>query len=295
MHDALHTRCGRIVLAGRPNTGKSTLLNALVGTKLAIVSSKPQATRQPVVGVHTDGHIQIVFVDPPGLLHPAYLLQETMAEYAGNAIRSADAVLYLHRATHGTPPPLGSLVSPDALHEKPVATVLTFADRLKSHERTSSDPDTLFVGTPKGLGVDAVLAWCRRHVPAAPFQYEPDDVSAQPVRFFAAEFVRQAAFDSLHEELPYAVATEVDEFREGSDPLYIRVAIYVERESQKGIVIGQGGQTIKHIGRLARREIERLLGQRVFLDLRVKVLPRWRKSANLLRQLGFAPPKPRSS
>jgi GTP-binding protein Era len=295
MSDMVSTRCGRIVLAGRPNAGKSTLLNALVETKLSIVSAKPQATRQSVIGVRTDDDTQLIFVDPPGLLDPQYLLQAAMADEAENALRGADAVLYLHRVIEGPPPPLISLVPSSLVDGKPVATVLTFADRIPANKRSSGDPDTVFVGTPKGLGLQMVLRWCRDHVSRAPFQFATDDVSTQPVRFFAAEFVRQAAFDCLHEELPYAVATAVDEFREGSDPLYIRVAIYVERESQKGMVIGQGGRTVKRIGRLARKDIEQLLGQHVFLELRVKVLPRWRKSANLLRQLGFTPPIPRSS
>lgn len=288
------TRCGTIVLAGRPNAGKSTLLNALVGEELAITSPKPQSTRLPVIGIRTDDDTQLIFIDPPGLLDPGYPLQASMLRAAVDALRGADAVLYLHPATEATPPPpLSTLLPPGALGDTPVATVRTFADQLPSDQLPAGDGDTLAVGTPKGTGIGAVLDWCGRQVPAGPFRYPADDISTQPVRFFAAEYVRQAAFAALHDELPYAVAAEVDEFREGSNPLYIRVIVHVERESQKGIVIGEGGRTVKRIGRLAREAVERLLGQRVYLELWVKVLPNWRKSRGMLRRLGFTPPEPR--
>src|SRR5207247_136790 len=163
------TRCGNVVLAGPPNVGKSTLLNALVGEHLAIVSPKPQSTRLPVVGLLTRADAQFIFTDSPGLLEPEYRLPEAMRAAALPA---------------------------------------------------SPDPD-------------------------GPFHYGPDDLATQPSRFFAAEFVREAAFELLHEELPYSVAVEIDEFREGAAPVYIRAVVYVERDSQKGIVIGAGGRTIK--------------------------------------------------
>jgi GTP-binding protein Era len=124
-------------------------------------------------------------------------------------------------------------------------------------------------------------------LPEGPFHYDPEDIGTQPLRFFAAEFIREAAFELLHEELPYSVATEIDEFREGVEPVYIRAVLYVERDSQRGIVIGEGGRTIKALGAAARAKIESLLGRRLFLDLHVKVLPKWRRDVASLRRLGY--------
>jgi len=296
MPEALDTRCAVIALAGKPNSGKSTLLNAIVGAKLAITSPKPQSTRQPVVGIHTEGATQLVFVDPPGLLdEPRYLLQQAMMEQVTDALRGADAILYLSTLADGPPPPLEQLVPADALKRQPVATVLTGADLVPQRERPAVEPPTFLVGSPTGEGVQEVLGWCREQARPGAFRHDPDDVSTQPLRFFVAEFVREAAFELLDEELPYALAAEVDEFREHSDPVYIRVTVHVERESQKGIVIGSNGRTIKQLGALARQRIENLLGERVYLDLWVKVLPKWRRSPQRLREFGFPLPGTRST
>jgi GTP-binding protein Era len=284
-------RCGVIVLAGRPNAGKSTLLNALVEQPLAIISSKPQSTRLPVIGIRTEDDTQLIFVDPPGLLEPSYALQRSMLSVVVDTIESADAVLYLHPITDGPPPALETLLSKSGLEARlPTrrATILSQADRAPGR-RDPSQADFV-VSAETGEGIENLLRWCRAAVPERAFRYPPDDVSAQPVRFFAAEYVREAAFAHLEEELPYAVAAEVDEFREGSDPLYIRIAIHVERASQRGIVIGAGGRTIRAIGTDARRRIEQLLGQPVYLDLWVKVLPNWRSRPQALRRLGFPVP-----
>jgi GTP-binding protein Era len=148
--------------------------------------------------------------------------------------------------------------------------------------------DVLAVSAVTGAGLDALLAALRAHIPEGPFHYDPDEIATQPMRFFAAEFIREAAFEQLHEELPYSVACEIDEFREGAEPVYIRAVVYVERDSQKGIVIGEGGRTIKALGAAARGKIETLLGARVFLDLHVKVLPKWRRHEPSLKRLGYA-------
>lgn len=294
MQDPPETRCGTIVLAGRPNVGKSTLLNALVGTDLAITSPKPQSTRQPVVGIRTDGSVQLIIIDPPGLLEPHYLLQRTMVDEAVDMVRRADAILHLERADEVPGPALAALLPSGALGGRPVATVVTAVDLVAHPQRPRATSPTFCVNARAGDGLEKLVTWCAAHVPVAPFRYHPDDVSSQPVRFFVEEFVREAAFEQLHQEMPYSVAARVDEFREGSDPLYIRVTLFVERASQKGMVIGEGGHTIKRLGAAARRRIESLLGHRVYLDLWVKVLPRWRKSPELLRQLGFRVPTVRS-
>ena len=289
------TRCGAVALAGVPNAGKSTLLNALVGTRLAIVSEKPQSTREPVIAVVTEGDTQLIMVDPPGLFEPQYPLQESMRSQAVDALAKADAVLYLHPVTEGEPPPLQSLLPEDMVVTTPVLTVLTKADLSPTDRSTATLPDRLPVSALTGRGLAELRAWCRAHVPETPFRHPPDDISVQPVRFFVTEFVREAAFEILREELPYAIVAEVDEFREHSEPVYIRVMLYVERPSQKGMVIGSRGRTINALGTLARDRIETLLQQRVYLDLWVKVLPKWRQSPPMLHRLGFPLPTTRNA
>lgn len=283
------TRCGTVVLAGRPNVGKSTLLNALVGEPLAIISPKPQTTRLAVVGLRTSERAQLIFVDPPGLLDPSYPLHDGMLEEAHRALRQADAMLYLHPADEAPPPPLADVVGKTLPHV-PVLTVLTKADRIPSRDRPPATDALLPVSARSGEGLEALVMWCEAHVPPGAFRHDPDNLSTQPLRFFAAEFVREAAFTRLGEELPYALATEVDEFREHSTPVYIRVTLYVERESQKGMVVGKQGRTIRRIGADARQRLEQFLGQPVYLDLWVKTLPKWRSSPAALRRFGFLKP-----
>lgn len=278
------TRCGTVVLAGRPNVGKSTLLNALVGEHLAIVSPKPQSTRMPVVGLLTKDDAQFIFTDSPGLLEPEYPLHEAMRAAALRAIDDAEVVAYLHPLSEYPAPPLAKVARLERAPRAPVVTVYTKSDLA----RGVPDPDVLAISAVSGAGLDTFLAALRTHLPESPFHYDPDELATQPMRFFAAEFIREAAFEQLHEELPYSVACEIDEFREGAEPVYIRAVLYVERESQKGIVIGEGGRTIKALGAAARAKIETLLGQRVFLDLHVKVLPKWRRHDPSLKRLGYA-------
>ena len=279
------TRCGTIVLAGRPNVGKSTLLNALVGEHLAIVSPKPQSTRLPVVGLLTKDDAQFIFTDSPGLLEPEYRLHVAMRAAALRAIEEAEVIAYLHPLPEYPAPPLAQVAGLERPPRSPILTVYTKAD-LAPH---ISPPDALTISATAGTGLGALLAALRERLPEGPFHFDPDELATQPMRFFAAEFIREAAFEQLHEELPYSVACEIDEFREGAEPVYIRAVLYVERDSQKGIVIGEGGRTIKTLGAAARQKIEALLGQRVFLDLHVKVLPKWRRDEPALKRLGYAP------
>ena len=276
------TRCGTIVLAGRPNVGKSTLLNKLVGEHLAIVSPKPQSTRMPVVGLLTQDDTQYIFTDSPGLLEPEYQLHEAMRRAALRAIEDAEVIAYLHPLSEYPAPSLASVAKLERTPRAPILTIYTKADLAPARS------DVLAVSALTGVGIDAILTALRARLPESPFHYDAEELATQPMRFFAAEFIREAAFELLHEELPYSVACEIDEFREGAEPVYIRAMLYVERDSQKGIVIGEGGRTIKALGAAARAKIEALLGQRVFLDLQVKVLPKWRRDEPALKRLGYA-------
>jgi GTPase len=280
-------RCGTVALAGRPNVGKSTLLNALVGEHLAIVAPKPQSTRMPVIGLLTRDDAQFIFTDSPGLLEPEYKLHEAMRAAALRAIADAEVIAYLHPLAEYPAPPLEQVAQLVHPPRAPIITVYTKADLCPPNRHTAQPPDVV-VSAATGEGLDVLLAALRAHMPESPFHYDPDELATQPMRFFAAEFIREAAFEQLHEELPYSVACEIDEFRDGAEPVYIRAVVYVERDSQKGIVIGEGGRAIKALGAAARAKIETLLGQRVFLDLHVKVLPKWRRHEPSLKRLGYA-------
>lgn len=282
------TRCGTIVLAGRPNVGKSTLLNALVGEHLAIVSPKPQSTRLPVVGLLTKDDTQYIFTDSPGLLEPEYQLHEAMRAAALRAIDDSEVIAYLHPLSEYPAPPLQHVAGLQRAPRAPMLTVYTKADLVGAAAQPPIGPSAIAVSAVTGTGLDTLLATLRDRLPEGPFHYDAEELATQPLRFFAAEFIREAAFEQLHEELPYSIASEIDEFREGAEPVYIRAVLYVERESQKGIVIGEGGRTIKALGAAARAKIEALLGQRVYLDLHVKVLPKWRRDEPSLKRLGYA-------
>jgi len=280
-------RTGHVALAGAPNVGKSSLLNALVGQHLAIVSPRAQATRLPVVGLLTQGDTQFIFHDLPGLLEPSYLMQARMRELALHALRRVDVVLHLHPAAEAPAPPLELVARLDAPVPARVLTVYTKGDLVSPARQAALTDDALVVSAERQQGLELLLARVRDVLPEREFEFDPEDVGTQPVRFFVVEYLREAAFELLEDELPYGFTAEVEEFREAEQPVYIRVTLFVERESQKRIVIGAGGRTIKAIGAGARRRIEQLIGEPVYLDCWVKVLPHWRKSATALTRFGF--------
>jgi GTPase len=286
------TRCGHIALAGAPNVGKSSLLNALVGQHLAIVSPRAQTTRLPVTGLRTDGDTQFVFHDLPGLLDPAYLLQVRMRELALDALARMDLILHLHPAPEAPAPPFADVAGLATPLPAPVLTVYTKSDLVAPARRAELERGGHVVSATSGEGVERLLGSIRHRLPEREFAYDPDDVGTQQLRFFVVEYLREAAFELLGDELPYSFTAEVEEFREAERPVYIRVTLFVERESQKGIVIGQGGKTIRAIGAHARARVEELLGAPVYLDSWVKVLPNWRRNAAALSRFGFPEPNP---
>lgn len=286
------TRFGAFALLGRPNAGKSQLLNRLVEEPLAIVSSKPQSTRGPVVGVVTDRRLQLAFHDLPGLLTPQYLLQQAMMETAEAIVHRMDGLVFLHPVLEWPPPDLSDFLPEGLIESRPVLKVASKAD-LRGPAVPGDLDGALPVSSVTGVGLSELLAWCESQCSEAPFRYPEDEISDQPVRFFVAEYLREAAFELLEQELPYALAVEVDEFRESSEPLYIRVTLFVERESQRGMVIGRGGRTIKEMGTYARQRIEQLIGTPVYLDLWVKVLRKWRSKPEALARFGLELKSPR--
>lgn len=293
-------RCGYVALAGPPNVGKSALLNALVGEHLSIVSAKAQTTRERVSGLLTTSRYQIIFIDAPGLFEPRCALQEAMRWAALKAIEDADVVAFVCDATRPGTLPDETLVRAAQARSLPVVVGInkidrvggtTVAPRLKAAQKLGCP--AIALSALSGEGLDEFLQHIIPRIPLSPPLFPPDDGAVQPVRFFVEEFVRETCMEIFRDEIPYSVAARVEDFHEDREPLYIRVTIHVERESQKPIVIGHGGSAIKRVGEISRQKIERLLGQHVYLELRVKVMRDWSRHRGRLRQLGFRlPPEP---
>ncbi len=284
------TKAGTVTVAGKPNAGKSTLLNRLVGQKLSITSDKPQSTRDRVVGILTEGDTQIILADTPGLLEPEYLLQTAMRNTAVAALGDADAIVYVADARDGVPVPLEAAAALQRPPSAPIVTVLNKADLLKRGERDAlarEVPDALLVSALSGEGIPQLIARLETLLPESPFLYPAEDVSIHSLRFLVGELIRETALEQLGAEVPYSVACEIEEFAEDRDPIYIRAVLHVERDSQRRILIGEKGRRIKQIGTSARVKIEELVDARVYLDLWVKVLQNWRKNPAALRRFGY--------
>lgn len=283
-------RAGIVTVAGKPNVGKSTLLNRIVGQKLSITSEKPQSTRDRIVGIHTAGDAQMVVFDTPGLLDPVYELQETMRHASLRALEDADVILYLTDAGERNTPLLAEAAALESPPNAPVIHVVNKTDSVSRSQLRAAigrSPGAAFISALTGDGVKDLLDTVRSRLPESEFLYPPDDMSTQSVRFFAAELVRETALEQLGDEVPYSVACVVEEFREDRSPIYVRALIYVERESQKKILIGSKGARIRSIGEAARKKIETLVGEKIYLDLWVKVLANWRRDAGALERLGY--------
>ena len=251
------------------------------------MSPKAQATRIPVTGLRTEDDTQYVFHDLPGLLDPSYLMQSRMRDLALRALETADVILHLHPAALAPAPDLLTLARLDAPPRARVLPVYTKGDLVSPEVRAELGLSAPVTVASDPATITGLLERLAPFLPERDFEFDPDDVGTQPLRFFVVEYLREAAFEQLEDELPYAFAAEVEEFREDKSPMYIRVTLFVERESQKGMVIGRGGATIKAIGAHARARLEALTGTAVYLDLWVKVLPKWRRSATALTRFGF--------
>jgi GTP-binding protein Era len=295
-------RSGFVAVLGRPNVGKSTLMNAYLGQKIAIVSEKPQTTRNRLLGILTRDDAQVIFVDTPGIHTPLHRLGEIMVETAVQAIPDADEILFIVDAS--TAPGKEDLYAAETIRERggnvPVVMALNKIDLLPSSESPHTDAYLevlkadawLPVSATRGDNREELLESIIAHLPPGPLYYPEEQITDQQTRFIAAELIRESALKRLRQEVPYSLAVVVDEFKERSESMtYIGATIYVERETQKGIVIGQGGKTLKDIGKAARAEIEKLVDTRVYLELWVKVWPKWRKKEEDLRRLGYAVPK----
>ncbi|MDY7042368.1 MAG: GTPase Era [Chloroflexota bacterium] len=295
-------RSGFVAVIGKPNVGKSTLMNAYLGQKVAIVSDKPQTTRRRLLGILTRPNSQIVFVDTPGIHRPRHDLGEFMVQTATRAIPDADEILFVTDVS--TLPGDGDRQIAALIAEQqliPVILAMNKMDLLPPHKvQTHTNAylsllrhdDWMMLSATRGDNLDKLMERIVAHLPPGPRYYPEEQVTDQTVRAIAAELIREQVLRFTHQEVPHSVAVLVDEFKERSaDLTYIHATIVVERESQKRIVLGEGGQMIRRISTAARIETERLVGTRVYLELWVKVWNRWRKNEASLRRLGYALPK----
>ena len=291
-------RAGMVALVGLPNVGKSTLLNALVGERLSIVTPKAQTTQRKLLGIYSDDAHQAIFIDTPGLLQPRYTLQRSMLEEAMSAVKDADLVVAV--VDVGFPPSIDWVLSFGSSVDTPKLLCLNKCDvvsdesLLQLSKRLDSDDweATYHTQAVKEIGVEDLRDGILARLPESPPLYPIDELSATPVREFIAEMIRETCLEQLAEEVPYSIAVQIEQFktRKGNKPTYIEGIVYVERESQKRIVVGAGGQKIREIGVRTRTKIEQFLDHRVYLELRVKVLANWRKKSHQLRVLGFRVP-----
>jgi GTP-binding protein Era len=293
-------RAGYVAIVGEPNVGKSTLINALLDLKISIVTPKPQTTRRRVLGILNGSGYQAVFLDTPGILKPKYLLQKAMVETAYSAIDDADLVLAMIEAgsSHVEHDQKWDLVLDSVKRSgKPSFLLINKIDLVQRAEllpiidRFSTL--TIFkeivpVSALKGENVDELKSTLVRHLPVGERYFPPDAITDQPEKFFVAEIIREKVFEKYRDEVPYSSEVEVVEFkeREGKKD-FVSAEVCVERESQKGILIGKGGAALKEVGERARKDIEEFLGRSVFLELRVKVRQNWRKDQRWLKRLGY--------
>jgi GTPase len=291
------TRSGFVALAGRPNAGKSTLVNRIVGGKVAIVSDKPQTTRREIRGVATGDDWQLVLVDLPGVQKPRDALTERMQRQVERALADADAALFVLNGEQQIGP--GDRFIAEALKSSGAKTVsvLNKVDQLDRPRTVKALSDAAALGVPgelfpvsakTGAGLEPVVAELVSLLPEGPYLYPPDERSDQALELQIAELVREQVLLRTREEVPHAVEVEVDELEEREDGLmFVRARVWAETESQKGILVGAGGKMVRAVGTAARAEIEALLGRRVHLDLNVRVRKGWRRDEGLLDRLGI--------
>lgn len=288
-------RSGFVGIVGKPNVGKSTLLNRLLGMKLAAVSAKASTTRHRILGILNGADYQLVFVDTPGVIKPKYALHNAMMRSVGDTLAAADAVVLL--VAPREPFPEDELMRYMKGVTCPVVLVVNKADissteeiqkRIEEVSALVPPTEVLVISAAKGFNVEGLPSLLRRYLPEAPPYFPKDQVSDRPERFFVAEIIREKLFRQFREEVPYGAEVAVELFEEREDGLVnIQAVIHVERDSQKGILIGNKGEAMKKVGTHARHDIEDMLGQRVFLKLFVKVTKDWKRRAGPLRDFGY--------
>lgn len=293
-------RAGYVAIAGKPNAGKSTLLNALLKQKIAITTSKPQTTRKRILGILTEDDHQIIFLDTPGIIQPRYLLQERMMEYVSRSLHDSDVILLILDASNEKD--VAEAVQPDFLtkskipNSKPIFLILNKIDRVQQDviekyfltaEATGLYKQIIPVSATLGVNTQSIIDFLLEYIPEHPFFFPEDIVSDEQERFFVKEIIREKILTQYRDEIPYSCEVSIDEFTERETKHFIRAMIYVEKESQVSIIVGKKGDLIKKLGERSRGEIEKFLDHEVYLELRVKVRDSWRRNEKYLREFGY--------
>lgn len=291
---AVH-KAGFVNIIGNPNVGKSTLMNTLVGEKLSITTPKAQTTRHRIMGIVNSPNYQIVYSDTPGIIRPHYLLQKEMMQFVDTAITDADIVLYVTDVVERADKNKEYIEKLQQL-EVPVLVALNKIDKSSREEvmtllalwQEKLPNATIFpVSALEGFNMESLLNHILEHLPEAPPWFDKEQLTDKSLRFFASEIIREKIFRNYAQEIPYCTEVEVEEFRETQERYSIRAIIYVMRDSQKGILIGNKGSALKKTGTQARLDMEDFFQKSVYLELYVKVLPNWRDSRSRLRQFGY--------
>lgn len=287
-------KSGYAAIIGKPNAGKSTLLNNILKTKLSIATPKAQTTRHRITGIHSDDRGQIVFLDTPGILEPKYKLHESMMKAVTRSLEDADILLFL--VDPGDLPTETELAWLDGKVKKPLFLLMNKADVFDQARLTSAKEDiankikvsgAYMLSALNGFGVDEVVRGIFDALPEGPPFYPPDQLSEHPERFFAAELIREQIFHLYQAEIPYSCAVNIVQFDRREDMDVIDAEIVVNRNSQKGILIGKGGNALKKLGTEARKNIEEFTGRKAFLNIHVKVREKWREKEGFLRSYGY--------
>lgn len=294
MPENLPHKSGYAAIIGKPNAGKSTLMNQILGAKISITTHKAQTTRHQIVGIYSDDATQIIFLDTPGVINPKYELQRAMMKTVERARSDADLILFIFDPmdTHPTDEVVELLKSIN----KPVYLVVNKMDEAQP-EKVSSAVENLqqrmkfhsihYISALTGDGISELISAIRTTLLPGPPFYPKDELSEQPVRFFVSELIREQLFLQFHEEIPYSCTVEVISYEESPDIDRISADIIVNRKSQKGMIIGKGGSAIKELGIKARQSIEAFIGKQVYLELHVKVREKWREKEGWVRNLGY--------
>jgi GTP-binding protein Era len=288
-------RSGYVAIIGKPNAGKSTLMNRLLGSKISITTHKPQTTRHQILGIHSEEEMQIIFLDTPGVINPRYELQKAMMKTVDRARTDADIILFIVDVKDAdVPGRIFKMLS--SLKGKKIFLVVNKIDKVADQEaegvaRKIQDQcdfdETLFVSAINGTGLQQAMDTIKTNIKPGPAFYPKDMLSEQPVRFFVAEMVREQLFLLYHQEIPYSSTISIVQYDEREDLDYISADIIVNRESQKGILIGKGGKAIKKLGQSAREVIQKFVDKKVYLDLHVKVRDKWRENPSHVRHYGY--------
>ena len=291
----MNHKSGFVNIIGNPNVGKSTLMNALIGQKLSIITSKAQTTRHRIMGILNDDNYQIVFSDTPGVIKPAYKLQENMMNFVHSAFQDADVLIYmveigekglkdekLYERIKKTSLPLLLLINKIDL-----STQDEIADYIDSWKQELPNASVLPISALNGFNLEQIKEHILENIPESPPYYDKDTITDKSERFFIEEIIREKILKHYKKEIPYSVEVEVEEFFEEEEIIKIRAIIYVLRESQKGILIGHKGLGLKRIGTEARRDIEVMLDKKVYLETPIKVNKNWRNDIKQLKKFGY--------